>query len=96
MSREGKVSPILLGIYFLALLLNHKAAIELLVEQANEKGVNWYTIPNPYALLANNLLGDLGVAAVGGATGGYYRSASCLRSRTASWKVSMAVIQSDR
>jgi len=40
------------------MILNHKAAIELLVEQADEIGFNRYTILNLHALLAENLLGD--------------------------------------
>jgi len=40
------------------MILNHKEAIELLVDQAGEVGFNRYTILNLHALLANNLLGD--------------------------------------
>lgn len=40
------------------MLLNHKAAIELLVEQADEIGYNAYTIKNLHALLSENLLPD--------------------------------------
>lgn len=40
------------------MILNHKAAIELLVEQAGEIGFNRYTIQNLHALLADNLLED--------------------------------------
>jgi len=40
------------------MILNHKAAIELLVESADEIGVNRYTITNLHALLADNLLDD--------------------------------------
>ena len=40
------------------MILNHKAAIELLVESADEIGVNRYTITNLHALLADNLLED--------------------------------------
>lgn len=40
------------------MILNHKAAIELLVEQAAEIGFNRYTILNLHALLSDNLLGD--------------------------------------
>lgn len=40
------------------MILNHKAAIELLVEQADEIGFNHYTILNLHALLADNLLAD--------------------------------------
>jgi hypothetical protein len=40
------------------MILNHKAAIELLVEQATEIGFNRYTILNLHALLSDNLLTD--------------------------------------
>jgi hypothetical protein len=40
------------------MILNHKAAIELLVEQAAEIGFNRYTILNLHALLSDNLLTD--------------------------------------
>jgi hypothetical protein len=40
------------------MILNHKAAIELLVNQADEIGFNRYTILNLHALLADNLLAD--------------------------------------
>ncbi len=40
------------------MILNHKAAIELLVEQAGEVGFNRYTILNLHALLSDNLLPD--------------------------------------
>jgi hypothetical protein len=40
------------------MILNHKAAIELLVEQADEVGFNKYTILNLHALLSDNLLAD--------------------------------------
>lgn len=40
------------------MILNHKAAIELLVSQASEIGFNRYTILNLHALLADNLLLD--------------------------------------
>ena len=40
------------------MILNHKAAIELLVEQASETGFNRYTILNLHALLSDNLLAD--------------------------------------
>ena len=40
------------------MILNHKAAIELLIDQADEIGFNRYTILNLHALLADNLLGD--------------------------------------
>ncbi len=40
------------------MILNHKAAIELLVDQADEIGFNRYTILNLHALLADNLLTD--------------------------------------
>ncbi|MGH8719868.1 MAG: Fic family protein [Burkholderiales bacterium] len=38
------------------MILNHKAAIELLVEQASEIGFNRYTLLNLHALLSDNLL----------------------------------------
>lgn len=40
------------------MILNHKAAIELLVEQSTEVGFNRYTILNLHALLSENLLAD--------------------------------------
>jgi hypothetical protein len=40
------------------MILNHKAAIELLVEHAAEIGFNRYTICNLHALLSENLLAD--------------------------------------
>ena len=40
------------------MILNHKAAIELFVDQAEEIGFNRYTILNLHALLADNLLAD--------------------------------------
>lgn len=40
------------------MILNHKAAIEMLVEQASEVGFNRYTILNLHALLSDNLLAD--------------------------------------
>src|SRR5205823_14435470 len=40
------------------MILNHKAAIELLVDRAAEIGFNRYTICNLHALLAENLLAD--------------------------------------
>ena len=40
------------------MILNHKAAIELLVDQADEVGFNRYTLLNLHALLADNLLPD--------------------------------------
>lgn len=52
------------------MILNHKAAIELLVEQAADIGFNPYTILNLHALLSENLLdsqacGRLRIRAVG-------------------------------
>lgn len=38
------------------MILNHKAAIEMLVDQAEEIGFNRYTLQNLHALLADNLL----------------------------------------
>ena len=40
------------------MILNHKAAIELLVDQADEIGFNRYTLLNLHALLAEGLLPD--------------------------------------
>ncbi len=40
------------------MILNHKAAIEMLAEQAEEIGFNRYTILNIHALLSDNLLAD--------------------------------------
>ena len=40
------------------MILNHKAAIELLIEQAEHVGFNRYTVLNLHALLAENLLAD--------------------------------------
>ena len=40
------------------MILNHKAAIDLLVEQAGEIGFNRHTILNLHSLLAKNLLAD--------------------------------------
>lgn len=40
------------------MILNHKAAIEMLVDQAQEIGFNRYTLQNLHALLADNLLPD--------------------------------------
>ena len=40
------------------MILNHKAAIQLLVDQAEEIGFNNYTVLNLHALLSDNLLGD--------------------------------------
>ncbi len=40
------------------MILNHKAAIELLVDSAEEVAVNRYTVTNLHALLADNLLED--------------------------------------
>ena len=40
------------------MILNHKAAIELLADQAGEIGFNRYTLCNLHALLAENLLPD--------------------------------------
>jgi hypothetical protein len=44
------------------MILNHKAAIELLVGSAEEIGVNRFTITNLHGLLADNLLDDPGNA----------------------------------
>lgn len=55
--QEGKVAP---GkdAKETQMILNHKAAIELLVDSPEEIGVNRYTILNLHALLADNLLAD--------------------------------------
>lgn len=42
------------------MIMNHKAAIELLVEQASEVGFNRFTVLNLHALLSDNLLADPG------------------------------------
>lgn len=42
------------------MILNHKAAIEMLVEGAGDIGFNRYTLQNLHALLADNLLPDAG------------------------------------
>ena len=42
------------------MILNHKAAIDLLVDEAEHVGFNRYTILNLHALLADNLLPDSG------------------------------------
>ncbi|HWL51709.1 MAG TPA: Fic family protein [Chthoniobacteraceae bacterium] len=44
------------------MILNHKAAIELLVAEAGEIGFNRYTLLNLHALLSDNLLGDPGAS----------------------------------
>ena len=44
------------------MILNHKAAIEMLVENVGEIGFNRYTICNLHALLADNLLADRSAA----------------------------------
>lgn len=40
------------------MILNHKAAIEFLVEEADSVGFNQYTLQNLHALLADGLLGN--------------------------------------
>jgi hypothetical protein len=42
------------------MILNHKSAIELLVEQADDVGFNTFTFFNLHALLSDNLLADPG------------------------------------
>jgi fido (protein-threonine AMPylation protein)/DNA-binding transcriptional ArsR family regulator len=42
------------------MILNHKAAIEMLVDEAAEIGFNRYTLQNLHALLSENLLPDAG------------------------------------
>lgn len=44
------------------MILNHKDAIEFLVDSAGEVGFNRYTIMNLHALLSNNLLPDPGAS----------------------------------
>ncbi len=44
------------------MILNHKAAIEFLVQSAGEIGFNRHTVLNLHALLADNLLEDQGAA----------------------------------
>jgi len=44
------------------MILNHKAAIELLADQADEIDFNYYTICNIHSLLADNLLPDSSAA----------------------------------
>lgn len=44
------------------MILNHKAAIEMLVEDAEEIGFNRYTILNLHGLLSDNLLSDPGAS----------------------------------
>jgi Fic family protein len=44
------------------MILNHKAAIEFLVDAADEIAFNRYTILNVHALLADNLLSDVAAA----------------------------------
>lgn len=44
------------------MILNHKDAIEFLVDAAEDISFNRYTLLNLHALLANNLLGDPGAA----------------------------------
>ena len=41
------------------MILNHKDAIEFLVDSAPNIGINRYTILNLHALLSNDLLGNL-------------------------------------
>ncbi|MBK1791437.1 Fic family protein [Persicirhabdus sediminis] len=42
------------------MLLNHKAAIEMLADPSDELGFNRYSLCNLHALLAENLLGEIG------------------------------------
>ncbi|SJZ43704.1 Fic family protein [Chitinophaga eiseniae] len=44
------------------MILNHKDAIEFIVQSAEEIGFNRYTITNLHALLSNNLLADPGAS----------------------------------
>jgi Fic family protein len=60
------------------MILNHKAAIELLVQSAADTGFNRYTICNLHALLSENLLPD---------------SAACGRLRQHSFGIGASVFQ---
>ena len=40
------------------MILNHKAAIEMLIEEADQIGFNSFTFLNLHALLSENLLSD--------------------------------------
>ena len=44
------------------MILNHKRAIEYLVEDADESGCDIHTLQNLHALLSENLLGDPGAS----------------------------------
>jgi Fic family protein len=44
------------------MIVNHKEAIEFLVSSVDEIGLNRYTVLNPHAILAQNLLADQGEA----------------------------------
>ncbi len=55
---HGGESPAGKGAEETQMILNHKAAIEMLAEQADEVGFNRYTICNLHALLSDNLLVD--------------------------------------
>jgi len=46
------------GVAETQMIVNHKAAIEMLAEQAEEIGFNRYTVCNLHALLADNLMAD--------------------------------------
>ena len=46
------------GVAETQMIVNHKAAIEMLAEQADEIGFNRYTVCNLHALLADNLMAD--------------------------------------
>jgi hypothetical protein len=41
------------------MILNHKDAIEFIVQGVEEIGFNRYTLLNLHAMLANNLLADI-------------------------------------
>ena len=65
------------------MILNHKAAIEILVDEADHIGFNRYTILNLHAVLADNLLPTRGPA-VGSGTSASESAAPCsIRSRRA-------------
>lgn len=55
--RDGK-APAGKDVKETQMILNHKAAIEMLVDAADEIGVNRFTLLNLHALLADNLLED--------------------------------------
>lgn len=40
------------------MILNHKRAIEMLVDEADQVGMNWFTFMNLHAILSDNLMAD--------------------------------------